>query len=135
MKEGKGRRKMRKLVPIAVAVALVTAVPTGAEAKTQRISSSITVDLFGIIDRHGAVTYAFGGEVGAERFTFGCMGDRKVRLFRVEPNGLATLVASTATSFNTFVGVVERPRAQSRAPTTQSWSRAIGSSSAGSTGS
>ena len=108
MKEGKGRRKMRKLVPIAVAVALVTAVPTGAEAKTQRISSSIRVDLFGIINRHGA-DVRLRRRGGAERFMFGCMGDRKVKLFRVEPNGLATLVASTATSFNTFVGVVERP--------------------------
>lgn len=100
---------MRKLVSMAVAVALVTTVPAGAEAKTERISSSITVDVFGIIDRHGGVTYAFGGEVTAEGFTFACMGDRKVKLFRAEPNGTATRVGSARTDLFTFAGLLERP--------------------------
>ena len=102
---------MRKIVAIATAAALLAAlVPAGAEAKAKRVSSSITLDIFGIIDRHGGVTYAFAGEVGAEGFTFACMGDRRVRLFRVEPNGTATQVASaTAESFNGFAGTLERP--------------------------
>lgn len=100
---------MRKLVPMAVALALVTAlVPAGAEAKAKRVSSSITVDVVGIIDRHGGVTYAFVGEVGAG-FTFACMGDRQVTLFRLEPNGTATPVASASTEFDRFTGMLERP--------------------------
>jgi hypothetical protein len=101
---------MRKLVLAGVAVVLVTALPTGAQAKTHRISSSIEVDLFGIVDRHGGVTYAFGGQVGAEGLTFACMGDRQVTLFRVEPNGPATPVASaTSELFTGFAGTLERP--------------------------
>lgn len=100
---------MRKLVPMAVALALVTAlVPAGAEAKAKRVSSSITVDVVGIIDRHGGVTYAFVGEVGAG-LTFACMGDRQVTLFRLEPNGTATPVASASTEFDVFTGMLERP--------------------------
>jgi hypothetical protein len=100
---------MRKLVLIAVAMALVTVLPVAAEAKTERIRSSIDVDVVGIIDRHGGVTYAFGGAVGAEGYTFACMGDRKVTLFRVEPNGTARPVASATTEFDGFTGSLEMP--------------------------
>jgi hypothetical protein len=100
---------MRKLVLIAVATALVAVLPAAAAAKTERIKSSIDVDVLGIIDRHGGVSYAFGGEVGAEGFTFACMGDRRVRLFRVEPDGRSTPVASATTELGSFTGTLERP--------------------------
>jgi hypothetical protein len=83
--------------------------PAGAEAKTKRIASGITVDVLGIIDRHGGVTYAFAGAVGAEGYTFACMGDRQVTLFRVEPNGTARPVASATTDLGGFTGTLERP--------------------------
>jgi hypothetical protein len=92
----------------ALAVALVL-VPTAAVAKTERIRSSIDVDVLGIIDRHGGVSYAFGGTVGAEGYTFACMGDRKVTLFRVEPDGTAAPVASATTEIGGFTGTLERP--------------------------
>jgi hypothetical protein len=100
---------MRKLALTAIAMALVTLLPTAAEAKTERIRSSIDVDVVGIIDRHGGVTYAFGGEVGAQGFTFACMGDRQVTLFRVEPDGTARPVASATTDIGGFTGTLERP--------------------------
>jgi hypothetical protein len=100
---------MRKLVLTAVAMALVTGLPAAAEAKTERIRSSIDVDVLGIIDRHGGVTYAFGGGVGAEGYTFACMGDRQVTLFRVEPDGPARPVASATTEIGGFTGTLERP--------------------------
>lgn len=101
---------MRKLGSMALAIALVMAlVPVGAEAK--RITSSVSLDVVGIIDRHGGVTYAFGGEIGAH-FTFACMADRTVTLFRVEPNGSATQVATANSEFGQFVGNLERPLSQ-----------------------
>jgi hypothetical protein len=100
---------MRKLVLMAVAMALVTVLPGAAEAKTERVRSSIDVDVLGIIDRHGGVSYAFGGGVGAEGYTFACMGDRRVTLFRVEPNGTATPVSSATTEIGSFTGTLERP--------------------------
>src|SRR5262245_66437131 len=64
-KYGEGRR-VRKLFAMAVAAAVVTALlPAAAEAKTRRVSTSVDLDVFGIIDRHGAVKYAWGAEVGA----------------------------------------------------------------------
>jgi hypothetical protein len=99
---------MRKLVLMA-AMAMVMVLPAAAEAKTERIRSSIDVDVLGIIDRHGGVTYAFGGGVGAEGYTFACMGDRQVTLFRVEPNGTARPVASATTEIDGFAGTLERP--------------------------
>jgi hypothetical protein len=99
---------MRKLVLMA-AMAMVMVLPAAAEAKTERIRSSIDVDVLGIIDRHGGVTYAFGGGVGAEGYTFACMGDRQVTLFRVEPNGTARPVASATTEIDGFAGALERP--------------------------
>jgi hypothetical protein len=96
------------LAAMAVALALVALAPAGAEAKAHRVSSSVTVDVFGVIDRHGAVTYAFGGGIGAH-FTFACEADRTVTLFRVEPNGSATPVASANSEFSGFVGMLERP--------------------------
>lgn len=95
---------------MAVALVLVAALaPAAAEAKAKRVSSSVTVDVFGVIDRHGGVTYAFGGQVGAQGLTFACMGNRTVTLFRVEPNGTATPVASARSEFDMFAGMVERP--------------------------
>jgi hypothetical protein len=103
---------MRKLVLMVVAMAMVTVLPAAAEAKTERIRSSIDVDVLGIIDRHGGVSYAFGGVVGAQGYTFACMGDRQVTLFRVEPNGTATPVASATTELGGFDGTIERPLAE-----------------------
>ena len=105
---------MRKIVRFAVALALVSAlVPAGAEAKANRVRSQVTLDVFGVIDRHGTVTYAFGGEVGAQGFTFRCMEGRKLTLFRLEPNGSATPVASAKSKFfGAFAGTLERPLAQ-----------------------
>lgn len=107
---GDGTQVKRSLVlfccsALAVALALV---PAGAEAKTKRIGSSITVDVFGLIDRHGGVTYAFGGEIGAH-FTFACEADRQVTLFRVEPNGTVTKVGSAHDDYGLFTGTLERP--------------------------
>jgi len=98
---------MRKLGPMAVAIALVMAlVPIGAEAK--RISSSVSLDVFGVIDRHGGITYAFGGQIGAH-FVFACEAQRQVTLFHVEPNGSATPVASANSDFGVFTQTLERP--------------------------
>jgi hypothetical protein len=98
---------MRKLGPMAVAIALVMAlVPIGAEAK--RISSSVSLDVFGVIDRHGGITYAFGGQIGAH-FVFACEAQRQVTLFRVDPNGSATPVASANSDFGVFTKTLERP--------------------------
>lgn len=106
---------MRKLCSMAVAIALVMAlVPVGAEAKTRRVSSNITVDVFGVIDRHGGVTYAFAGGVSAH-FTLACELGRTATLFRVEPNGTATPVGSAQTELSlallgsAFTGTLERP--------------------------
>jgi hypothetical protein len=103
---------MRKRILMVVAMALVTVLPAAAEAKTERIRSAIDLDVLGIIDRHGGVSYAFAGGVGAQGFTFACMGDRQVTLFRVEPNGTATPVASATTEFGGFAGTIERPLAE-----------------------
>ena len=58
---------MRKLVLMAVAMALVAALPAaGAQAKTKtkQISTGIYLDVAGLIDRHGGVTYFwFGGDL------------------------------------------------------------------------
>ena len=100
-------RRNQLVLSCVIALALVAAaMPGGAEAK--RISSSVTVDVFGVIDRHGSVSYAFGGEIGAH-FTFACEADRTVTLFRVEPGGSATPVASANSGFGQFVGTLERP--------------------------
>ena len=109
---------MRKLVPMAVALALVTAlVPAGAAAKTRKVSSSIAVDVNGIIDRHGSVSYVFGGELFAKDFTFKCMERRKVTLFRVDANGTGTPVGSDRTDFlGNFIHPLELPLDQIPGP-------------------
>jgi hypothetical protein len=81
-----------------------------AEAKTKGhpVSSSLTVDVIGVIDRHGGITYAFGGQISAH-FVFACEAQRQVTLFRVEPNGSATPVASANSDFGVFTQTLERP--------------------------
>src|SRR5262245_1921059 len=65
------RRNQLVLSCCAIAIALVSALmPAGAEAKTERVRSSIDLDVVGLIDRHGGVSYDFVGGVGAEGFTF-----------------------------------------------------------------
>ena len=88
---------MRKLVLMAVAMALVTVLPAGAQAKTKtkQISTGIYVDVAGLIDRHGGVTYYWYGALDAKRSA--CRDGRTVTFFRVEPNGTATPVGSTTT--------------------------------------
>jgi hypothetical protein len=113
--EGRREKEMRKLVVAGLAVAVAAALlPSGAEAKTRRVSSNITVDVFGVIDRHGGVTYAFAGGISAH-FTFACELRRTVTLFRVEPNGTATPVGSAQSELSlallgaSFTGTLERP--------------------------
>jgi hypothetical protein len=87
---------MRRFVSMAVAVALVAALPAaGAQAKTKQISTSIYLDVAGLIDRHGGVTYFWYGDVSAKGSA--CRDGRNVTLFRVEPSGTATPVASSTT--------------------------------------
>jgi hypothetical protein len=102
---------MRKIALSAAAVVLVMSlVPTGAAAKTRRVRTSIAVDVNGIIDRHGSVSYAFGGEVGAQGLTFKCMEGRTVRLFRLDATGTGVQVASTRSKFfGAFFGTLEIP--------------------------
>jgi len=87
---------MRKFVSMAVAMALVAALPVaGAQAKTKEISTSIYLDVAGLIDRHGGVTYYWYGDVSAKGSA--CRDGRNVTLFRVESSGTATPVGSSTT--------------------------------------
>ena len=102
---------MRKLGRMALAIALLIAlVPVGAEAKTKGhpVGTSLTVDVIGVIDRHGGITYAFGVQISAH-FVFACEAQRQVTLFRVEPDGSATPVASANSDFGVFTQTLERP--------------------------
>ncbi|HSD22865.1 MAG TPA: hypothetical protein VLB79_00920 [Solirubrobacterales bacterium] len=104
---------MRKLVLMAVAMALVTVLPAGAQAKTKtkQITTSIYLDVAGEIDRHGGVTYFWLGDVSAKKSA--CRGGRNVTLFRVEPNGTSTPVGSSTTDngpgINSFGNLLEGP--------------------------
>ena len=117
---------MRKFVLMAVAMALVAALPAaGAQAKTKtkQISTDINLDVAGYIDRHGGVFYFWGGDLDAKRSA--CRDGRNVTLFRVESNGTATPVGSNTTLSSsgdpTVLSVISwrDPWAQSRAPTTR----------------
>jgi hypothetical protein len=150
----KGKHEIRKRFGIAAASVMVAAGLIGAVAATastpahtsrpplvkgnsKQISSTVpSLDVFGAIDRQGAVTYAFGGEVGLQRHTppfprrgcwscwdysrrvpvaLRCNQDRTVTLFRVEPDGSATRVGSATShwggqsSRGSFTGPLERP--------------------------
>jgi hypothetical protein len=107
--------------------------PNGAKVTYRAMgeaSSDVSLDVFGAIDRQGAVTYAFGGDIraqakiqrvgfdpkgGSVRWASGepaCSEFRTVTLFRVEPNGTSTRVASVRTGQGTgeFGGpLLERP--------------------------
>jgi hypothetical protein len=83
------------------------------------VSSNVSLDVFAVpFDPQGVVTYAFGGETRAQaeihRVRFvqkgpsggggggaACSEDRTVTLFRVEPNGTSTRVASVQTGQGT----------------------------------
>jgi hypothetical protein len=85
---------MRKFVSMAIAMALVAALPAaGAQTKTKLISTGISLDVAGLIDRNGGVTYFWFGGVFAKKST--CRDGRNVTLFRVEPNGTASPIASS----------------------------------------
>jgi hypothetical protein len=108
--------------------------PNGAKVTYRamgEVSSNVSLDVFGAIDRQGAVTYAFGGETRpAEKIqgvgfapkgasvrrpnTNACKEYRTVTLFRVEPNGTSTRVASVETGQGSpeFGGPLERPLAE-----------------------
>ena len=87
---------MRKIVWMAVAMALIAALPAaGAQAKTKQISTGIYLDVAGYIDRHGGVYYFWSGDLDAKRSA--CRDGRTVTFFRAEPNGTATPVGSTTT--------------------------------------
>ena len=143
----KGKHEMGKRFAIAAASVMVAAGLIGAVAATAKnviqrpnghkvpyramgkASSNVSLDIFGAIDRQGAVTYAFGGDISAQarirRVRFApegpsrngpsgaaCREYRTVTLFRVEPNGTSTRVASLQTGQGTgeFGGpLLERP--------------------------
>src|SRR5262249_2375811 len=94
------------------------------------VGSNVSLDVFGGIDRQGAVTYAFGGQISPQaeirRVRFdpegpsmggvaggnkACSEYRTVTLFRVEPNGTSTRVASMQTGqlSGGFGGPLQRP--------------------------
>lgn len=105
---------MRKFVSMAVAMALIAALPAaGAQAKTKTISTGINLDVAGYIDRHGGVFYFWGGDLNAKRSA--CRDGRNVTLFRVEPNGTATPVGSNTTfsssgdPYSSFGDLLEGP--------------------------
>jgi hypothetical protein len=107
---------MRKYVLVAVAMALVAALPAaGAQAKTKtkQISTGIDLDVAGYIDRHGGVFYFWGGDLNAKRSA--CRDGRNVTLFRVQPNGTATPVGSNTTfsssgdPYSSFGDLLEGP--------------------------
>jgi hypothetical protein len=99
---------MRKFVSMAVAMVLVAALhAAGAQAKTKQISTSIYLDVAGLIDRHGGVTYLWFGDVSAKRSA--CVDGRNVTLFRVEPNGTSTPVGSSTTFGREFANLLEGP--------------------------
>ena len=101
---------MRKLVLMAVAMALVAALSAaGAQAKTKtkQVSTSIYLDVAGLIDRHGGVTYFWTGDLDAKRSA--CSNGRTVTLFRVEPSGTASPIASSESDFGQAANFLEGP--------------------------
>jgi len=101
---------MRKFVSIAVAMALVAALPAAgaqAKAKTKQVSTSIYLDVAGLIDRHGGVTYFWTGDLDAKRSA--CRNARTVTLFRVEPSGTASPIASSESDFGQAANFLEGP--------------------------
>lgn len=98
MTAGSDRRRtvIKKLIPIAVALvaALLPAVAAG-----ERVNSHIVLDAVGVIDRAGNVEYFFGGALTAQGLKFECMEDRKVDVFRDEPDGPDRRIGSGRTDF------------------------------------
>lgn len=83
-------------------------IPAGAEAKP--IESTVEAGVFATIDQRSTLVYYFGGQVGAQPFTFGCMEGRRVVLFRVEDGGAHKRVAATDTKlFGRFLAPLEKP--------------------------
>ena len=143
----KGKYEIRKRFAIVIGVAAVGVMALGAQTVIAKnvierpngnkvpyramgeVSSNVSLDVFGAIDRQGAVTYAFGGDIRAQveirkvRFVqkgpsggggggAACGEYRTVTLFRVEPNGTSTRVASVRTgqASGKFDGpLLERP--------------------------
>jgi hypothetical protein len=101
---------MRKFVSMAVAMALVAALPAAgaqAKAKAKQISTGIYIDVAGLIDRHGGVTYLWTGFLNAKQSA--CVNGRNVTLFRVEPSGTASPIASSKSDFGEFANLLEGP--------------------------
>jgi hypothetical protein len=83
-------------------------IPAGAGAKP--IESTVEAGVFATIDQRSTLIYYFGGQVGAQHLTFGCMEDRRVVLFRVEGGGAQKRVAATDTKlFGSFLAPLEKP--------------------------
>ena len=94
------RTGTRKLAPIALALALaLVAALLPSVAAGERVDSHIILDAVGVIDRAGNVEYFFGGALTAQGLKFKCMRDRKVDLFRDEPNGPDRRIGSDRTDF------------------------------------
>jgi len=102
---------MRKFVLMAAAMALVAALPAaGAQAKTKtkQVGTGIYLDAAGLIDRHGGVTYFWDGFLNAKKSA--CQTGRNVTLFRVEPSGTASPIASSKSDFiGEFGNLLEGP--------------------------
>jgi hypothetical protein len=145
----KGKHEMGRRFAVVIGVAAVGVMALGAQSVIAKhvivrpngnkvtyhamaeVSSDVSLDVSGAIDRQGAVTYAFGGDIRAQaqirsaRFSSkgaaggggnvqlpACSEYRTVTLFRVEPNGTSTRVASVRTGQGTgeFGGpLLERP--------------------------
>ena len=105
---------MSKVARAVLVVALVAVLaPAAAQAKAKLVPSVVIADVAGVIDRHGSVSYLYGGGVGAKGLNFKCMERRQVSLFHLDSNGTPTLVASTRTDFlGSFNGKLERPLEQ-----------------------
>jgi hypothetical protein len=149
----KGKHEMGKRFALVIGVAAVGVMALGAQSVIAKhvmvrpngnkvtsramaeVSSEVSLDVSGAIDRQGAVTYAFGGDIRAQAQIRGAAFDpkgaaggggnvqnpacselRTVTLFRVEPNGTSTRVASVRTGRATdsphpgeFGGPLARP--------------------------
>jgi hypothetical protein len=98
---------MRKFLWMALAMVLIAALPAaGAQAKTKtkQISTGIFLDVAGLIDRNGGVSYFWFGGVSAKKST--CLDGRNVTLFRVEPNGTASPIASSESDSGEFTDLL-----------------------------
>jgi hypothetical protein len=79
---------------VAVLLFMLALSPGVASAGSHRIRTKLGIDAEGIIYPDGGIDWLFGGFVNQKPFGFTCIGHRKVRIFRDEPNAPDTLIAS-----------------------------------------